>query len=94
MKFEWVILETAKNFKDIQELERLRVIFLLYVPMISRSRRIYMYVYILQMLRLDVFKKILISNWSTSKTLTFTKGQQIKSTEGFNSGVSIYNYIN
>lgn len=65
--------------KDIKELEQLRVSSILNVLMKPRSidDEIRDPFYILQMLRLDVFKKVLISNWITSKTLSLTKEQQI-----------------
>lgn len=72
-----VSIENCQHCKDIKELEQLRVSSILDVLMKPRSidDEIRDPFYILQMLRLDVFKKVLISNriMFTSKTLSFTK---------------------
>lgn len=76
-------MKTANTLfkKDIKELEQLRVSSILDVLIKPRSihDEIRDPFYILQMLRLDVLKKVLISNriMFTSKTLSFTKEQQI-----------------
>lgn len=82
-----VIIENCQQFKNIKELEQLRVSYILDVLMKPRSinDEIRDPFYILQMLRLDVFKKVLISSWITSKTLILQKNDKlttvIKSTE-------------